>query len=79
MRPHECNSPPTLSRPPAPHAVSETKNYSVPVPMDEIESRIRSSIEKLGGPPNLWLLHNPFVVRCLLVAVQSTILLRLFV
>lgn len=43
-------------------SVSETGGYRKPVPMDEIESRVRSSVEKLGGTPELWLLHNPFVV-----------------
>lgn len=42
--------------------VSETRGYSVPVPLDQIEARTRASVQKLGGPPELWLMHNPFAV-----------------
>ncbi|KAF9477135.1 conjugated polyketone reductase C1 [Pholiota conissans] len=40
-----------------------TRPDGAPVPFDEITASIQDSLDKLGFVPNLYLIHNPFVVE----------------
>ena len=42
--------------------VVSARESDAPVPLDEVRSEIEASIKRLGFTPDLFLIHNPFVV-----------------